>query len=68
MTIGEATAVNVLLAFLLDETPAGLPREGRPSIRAVEAAGAELAKRAHKALYVGYGENDWREKWRKRTR
>lgn len=69
MTIGEAHAVNVLLAFLLhEENEIPLGREPKPVLREVEDAGAELAKKAHKALLAGYNEDDWRQKWRRRTK
>lgn len=67
MTITEACAVNVLLAFLLDESPLGAPRQGRPTIAAVDNAGATLAKKAYRALSSGYDAERWHAKWRRKT-
>lgn len=60
MTVGQAAAANRILEQLLDS--------GSSTLADVLEAGALLARHAHRTLLAGINEEEWREKFLKRSK
>jgi hypothetical protein len=59
-TVADATAVNLLLAFVLDRKPDG---HDRPTTDQARDAAVHLADAAAKRLMAGLGGEDVRQTW-----